>query len=189
MRCARLAFGGHDQIKEDCREARGTSLLETSLQDVRYSLPEQPAVNGIGRLVADYSFVSPVYFRAIGTPIQYGRDISDGDTLGTEPVAIINSAVAKRYWPGEDPIGKQIGVPLVGIPLRTIVGVVGDIKQVSFREEPAPKVFVPHSQDENIVEFPMQSMQYAVRTKGDSPCYVPARKAMNVNPVVALRYE
>ena len=132
-------------------------------------IPEQPAVNGIGRLVADYSFVSPGYFRAIGTPIQYGRDIGDGDTLSTEPVAIINSAMAKRYWPQEDPIGKQIGVPLVGIPLRTIVGVVGDIKQVSLREEPAPKVFVPYSQDENIVEFPMQSMQYAVRTKGDSP--------------------
>jgi predicted permease len=129
---------------------------------------EQPDVNGNGRLVANYSFVSPGYFRTVGAPLLHGRDISDRDTPATEPVAIINSAMAKKYWPGENPIGKQIGVPLPGIPLRTIVGVVGDIKQVSLREEPAPKVFVPYTQDENLVEFPMQSMEYAVRTRGDS---------------------
>ena len=132
-------------------------------------IPEQPSVNGTGRLVADYSFVSPGYFSTIATPIEHGRDIGDGDTLNTEPVAIINSAMARKYWPHEDPIGKQIGVPLVGMPLRTIVGVVGDIKQLSLREEPAPKMFVPYTQDENIAEFPIQSMQYAVRTKGDPP--------------------
>jgi putative ABC transport system permease protein len=131
-------------------------------------IPEQPTVNGNGRLVANYSFVSPGYFKTIGAFLLHGRDISDRDTQGSEPVAIINSAMAKKYWPAANPIGKQIGVPLPGIPLRTIVGVVGDIKQVSLREEPGPKVFVPYTQDENIVEFPMQSMEYAIRTRGDS---------------------
>lgn len=132
-------------------------------------IPEHPEVNGNGRLVANDSFVSPGYFHTVRAPILYGRDISDRDTLATEPVAIINSAMARQYWPGENPIGQHIGIPLPGIPLRTIVGVVGDIKQVSLRERPTPKVFAPYSQDENIVEFPMESMQYAIRTKGDSP--------------------
>jgi predicted permease len=131
-------------------------------------IPEHPTVNGTGRLVADYSFVSPGYFQTIGTPLERGRDINERDTLKTTPVAIINSALARKYFPGEDPIGKQAGVPLVGLPLRTIVGVVADIKQVSLREETAPKVFVPYTQDENIAEFPMPSMQYAIRAQGDS---------------------
>jgi predicted permease len=135
-------------------------------------IPEEPTVNGSGRLVANYSFVSPGYFKTVGAPLVQGRDISERDTADTEPVAVINSAMARKYWPGEDPIGKQIGVPLPGIPLRTIVGVVGNIKQVSLREEPAPKVFVPYTQDENLVEFPMQSMEYAVRTRGDSSSIV-----------------
>jgi predicted permease len=130
-------------------------------------IPEHPRVNGTGRLIADYSFVSPGYFSTIATPLERGRDFNNEDSLNTEPVAIINSAMARKYWPGEDPIGKQAGVPLAGLPLRTIVGVVGDIKQLSLREEPAPKMFVPYTQDEDIAEFPIQSMQYAVRTKGN----------------------
>jgi len=126
--------------------------------------PPQP---GSSAPFANYLFVSPHYFATIGTPLQRGRDIADGDTLSTTPVTIINSAMAKKYWPGQDPVGKQLGVGWTRIPVRTIVAVVADIKQVSLREEPAPTMFVPYTQNE-MKTFPnMQALQYAVRAKGD----------------------
>ena len=126
--------------------------------------PPQP---GSPTLFVNYLFVSPNYFATIGTPLYRGRDIADGDTLTTMPVTIINSAMARKYWPGEDPVGKHVGVGWTKIPLRTIIGVVADIKQVSLREDPIPAMFVPYTQNE-IKTYPnMQAMQYAVRAKGD----------------------
>jgi predicted permease len=126
--------------------------------------PPQP---GSPAPFANYLFVSPHYFATIGTPLQRGRDITDGDILGSAPVTIINSAMAKKYWPGQDPVGKQVGVGLTKIPVRTIVGVAADIKQVSLREDPAPTMFVPYTQNE-MKTFPnMQALQYAVRAQGD----------------------
>jgi hypothetical protein len=99
--------------------------------------------------------------------LQHGRDIADGDILTAMPVTIINSAMAKKYWPGEDPIGKQVGVGMRRIPARTIVGVVADIKQVSLREVPDPAMYVPYTQNEIKTWPDMQAMQYAILTKAD----------------------
>jgi predicted permease len=130
-------------------------------------IPEHPTTDPAQSPIANYLFVSPGYFATIGAPLQRGRDITDGDILTAMPIAIINSAMAKKYWPGEDPIGKQVGVGLTRIPARTIVGVVADIKQVSLREAPAPAMFVPYTQNEMKTWPSMQAMQYAVRTTAD----------------------
>ena len=116
---------------------------------------------------ANYLFVSPDYFAAIGAPLQHGRDIAAGDILTTQPVTVINEAMAKKFWPGQNPVGKQVGVGMKRIPLRTIVGVVADIKQASLREVPEPAMYVPYTQNEIKTWPDMQSMQYAVRTKAD----------------------
>lgn len=129
---------------------------------------------------ANYSFISPGYFRAIGAALQRGRDFADADTLAGVPVTIINSAMAKKFWPGEDPIGKQVGVGLKRIPVRTIVGVVADVKQTSLRDEPVPQMFVPYTQNEIKVWPSMQTMQYAVRTQSDPSAMAGSvRKAVN----------
>jgi predicted permease len=128
---------------------------------------------------ANYMFASPGYFRTIGTPLQRGREIADGDILDSMPVAIINSTMAKKYWPGQDPIGKQVGVGLTIYPVRTIVGVVADAKQVSLREVPDPTMFVPYTQNEIRTWPDMQSMQYAIRVQGD-----PASIAASVREAV-----
>ncbi|MGA8553689.1 MAG: ABC transporter permease, partial [Candidatus Acidiferrales bacterium] len=141
--------------------------------------PPQP---GSPTLFVNYLFVSPNYFATIGTPLYRGRDIADGDTLTTMPVTIINSAMARKYWPGEDPVGKHVGVGWTKIPLRTIIGVVADIKQVSLREDPIPAMFVPYTQNE-IKTYPnMQAMQYAVRAEGD-PAHITAGVRQAVNAV------
>jgi predicted permease len=130
-------------------------------------IPEHPTPLGGEPPTANYLFDSPGYFAAIGSPLQGGRDIADGDTLTNLPVTIINSTMAKKFWPGANPIGKQVGVGSTRYPLRTVIGVVPDIKQVSLREVTGPTMYVPYTQSE-IKNWPsMQSMQFAIRTQVD----------------------
>jgi predicted permease len=139
-------------------------------------IQEHPGAND----AANYALVSPGFFTTIGAPLLRGRDITDADDLSTLPVTIINSDMARKYWPGEDPIGKQVGIDFTGAPVRTVVGVVGDIKQTSLREESSPKMFVPYTQVGNIIESnTIRSMQYAVRTMGE-----PASVSENLRPAV-----
>jgi putative ABC transport system permease protein len=96
-------------------------------------MPEHPTTNRSEQPYANYSFASPGYFTTIGTPLLRGRDFSDADTLNSVPVIIITSSMAKKYFHGEDPIGKQVGVATTKIPVRTIVGVIANIKHASLR--------------------------------------------------------
>ncbi len=130
-------------------------------------IPEHVTPPGTEAPWANYSFVSPSYFAAIGTPLLRGRDIADADTLSSMPVTIINSAMAKKFFSGEDPIGKQVGVQTPRYPVRTIIGVVADIKHASLREEPAPEMYVPYTQNEIKIWPSMQAMQFAIRSKSD----------------------
>jgi putative ABC transport system permease protein len=73
--------------------------------------------------------VTPQYFRTMGIPLLRGRWFEEGDQRGAPEVVIINETLARRYWPGEDPIGKSISVADGAIPAtREIVGVVGDTR-------------------------------------------------------------
>lgn len=130
-------------------------------------IPEHPAANPAEQPYANYSFTSPGYFTAIGAPLLRGRDFSGTDALNAPGVTIINNAMANKYFPGEDPIGKQVGVGSTKIPVRTIVGVIGNIKHASLRETPEPEMLVPFTQNEIKVWPAMQTMQFAVRTKID----------------------
>jgi predicted permease len=139
-------------------------------------IQEHPGAND----AANYELVSPGYFTTIRATLLRGRDITDADNLSTLPVTVINSSMARKYWPGEDPIGKHVGIDFPGVPLRTVVGVVGDIKQTSLREEPSPKMFVPYTQIGTQIESnTIRSMQYAVRAVGE-----PASIAENLRPAV-----
>jgi predicted permease len=139
-------------------------------------IQEHPRAND----AANYDLVSPGYFKTIGASLLRGRDITDADNLSTLPVTIINSDMARKYWPGEDPIGKHVGIDFPGAPVRTVVGVVGDIKQTSLREEPSPKMFVPYTQIGTEIESnTIRSMQYAVRATGE-----PASISESLRPAV-----
>jgi len=117
---------------------------------------------------ANYLFATPGYFAAVGTPLLRGRDFTDSDNQDSQHVTIITSAMAQRYWPGQDPIGKQVGVATKRWPLRVIVGVVADTKHQSLGEKPQPEMYVPYTQNEIKVWPNMQTMQVALRTTMDS---------------------
>lgn len=131
-------------------------------------IPGRPHVRTGDEPGANYQFVSPGFFAATGTPLEEGRDVAAGDVLSGQRVTVINRAMAEAYWPGQDPIGKQVGVGMVRIPLRTVIGVVADTKQASLREAPAPEMYVPYTQNEIHTWPSMQTMQYALRLRGGS---------------------
>jgi len=127
-------------------------------------IPGRPPSNAKEQLYAAYTMVSPGYFSAVGTPIVRGRAFLASDTLESMPVTIINSTMARRFWPGQDPIGKQVGPGSIRYPAGTIVGVVADVKHLSLKEEPGPEMYVPFNQK---VWPSLLNMQVALRTKSD----------------------
>ena len=83
-----------------------------------------------------FRVVSPEYFQAMGIPLRRGRLPGPGDRAGGEPVVLINEALAEKYFPGEDPIGRRL-VGTFETPER-IVGVVGNVAEANLTDEPAP---------------------------------------------------
>lgn len=123
----------------------------------------RPAPKPIELPVANYTIVSPTYFSTVGTPLLRGRYFLDSDTESSSRVAVINLAMANRYWPREDPIRKTITIPSARSHLA-IVGVVANQKHISMRENPGPEMYVPYRQN----PWPSMSiMQVAVHTQGD----------------------
>ena len=96
----------------------------------------------------NYSLVTPDFFKTIRVPVVRGREFTARDTREAPPVVIINEAMARRYWPGEDPIGKRLIVTIVpGEQLREIVGIVGDTPNSRWDRAASPRLYAPHAQE------------------------------------------
>jgi predicted permease len=84
------------------------------------------------------------FFRSLGIPIVAGREFRDDvDRAGSAPAVVINESMARRYWPGENAIDRRIDI--AGAP-HTVVGICRDFRTQSFRDAPAPQVYLPLSQ-------------------------------------------
>jgi len=109
--------------------------------------------------------VSPDFFKAIGTPLLRGRFFSIGDGPDGTPVAIINDAMARRSWPGQDPVGRRfkLGPQDSDRPWFTVVGVVADMRRQGLEREPFPQMFV------SLAQNPPRSVDLFIRTSVDDP--------------------
>jgi putative ABC transport system permease protein len=98
---------------------------------------------------AFFRVIGPDYFSAMGIRLVRGNQFSDRDTPDAPGVAIINDAAARKYWPGEDALGKRIkrGRPESKNPWLTITGIVGSANQLSLREETQPEIYLPYLQN------------------------------------------
>ena len=87
--------------------------------------------------------VSADFFKTLGTPLLRGRFFSIGDGPDAPPVAIINDAMARRSWPGRDPVGRRfkLGPRDSDRPWYTVVGVVADMRRQGLEREPVPQMF------------------------------------------------
>jgi predicted permease len=99
-----------------------------------------------GAVHVHQNWVGPKYFATVGLPLLRGRAFDERDTEHGLPVAIITDSIARRYFAGRNPIGRQLSSLAVGQRYDAeIVGVIGDLRSVSLREEPVPMVFYPLS--------------------------------------------
>lgn len=123
----------------------GIWLILTTIED-----PDSPggfvAPDPRDQRNASLRFVTPGFFATMGTPILKGRDVSDADTLETPRVAVVSRSFAREHFPDQDPIGRQF---VVAFAVRTIVGVVGDIRVRGLERESEPQVYMPATQQFN----------------------------------------
>jgi predicted permease len=93
---------------------------------------------------AEFRVVTPGYFRTMRIPLRRGRVFEDNDRLGSQDVVIVNETLARRLWPGADPIGEVLMVSDFGSPApRVVVGVVGDTRHHELSKTPEPEIYRP----------------------------------------------
>ncbi len=119
---------------------------------------------------ASYSVVCPSYFRALGVPVLEGREFTHKDSLGAPSVIVINQAMAREYWPKEDPVGRAIRLGGSDGPRLTVVGVVGDVHNWGLDEKVRSQFFRPYPQ----AGWP--EMSIVVRTKNAPASHTQAIK-------------
>jgi len=94
--------------------------------------------------------VNEDYFRAMRIPLRKGRGIAATDVATSPAVVVVNETTARRYWAGEDPVGRRVGWRVGGPPnpivWREVVGVVADIRHHGLAEPPEPEIYVPYAQ-------------------------------------------
>jgi putative ABC transport system permease protein len=98
--------------------------------------------------MADYVSVSPEYFHVMSIPLLRGRGFSSQDVTSAPRVAIISQSFARIYFPNQDPLGKRLvfGFPPDPDIAREIVGIVGNVRDVSAAQDPGPMMYVPYAQ-------------------------------------------
>jgi predicted permease len=137
--------------------------------DIWYALGVEglaPPAPGERRTVG-FQVVTPGYLRTLGIALRGGRDVTVADREGTERVALVNETTARRYWPGEDAVGKRIRLGGDDAPWLTVIGVVADVRHGGPAQEPRAEAYVPSLQST------FSSLQFAVRTDGEPLSLVP----------------
>jgi putative ABC transport system permease protein len=127
--------------------------------------------------------VTPDYFEVLGIGHVRGERLTERHREGTPDVAVINEAMARRFWPGEDPVGKRLnlGNP-ENTPWVTVIGIVRDTRHSGLDKEPYPQMYGPAAQ------FPRRAMTLVARTSGDPTGLAPAlrRELAAIDPDLPL---
>jgi putative ABC transport system permease protein len=116
--------------------------------------------------------MTPGYCQTMGIALRRGRLLDAHDTAGAPPAVLISESLAKREFPGQDPIGRRVHVGPMNRPWYTVVGVVGDVKQSSLADAQAEAVYMTPAQS----WFADDAMSLVVRARGDAAALLPAIK-------------
>lgn len=150
-----------------------------------FDLEIRPTPPGTSAEVAEFTSVSPEYFRTLNIPLLKGRYFTEQDNENAPPVMVISETMAKRYFPGEDPIGMRLKTGgCTECPWTTIIGVVGDVKNGGLSAEISPAMYCPFTQE----SFGIRMMTLILRTEGDPASLVASvrREVNSVDPDLAL---
>jgi predicted permease len=118
--------------------------------------------------------ITPGLFESLRVPLVDGRLFAPSDGAETQPVAIVNQAMARRFWPNRSPIGARLRQGGTDSVWRTVVGVVADIRNDDADQPPLPYLYVPLAQE------PIRTVSIAIRTAND-----PARLADPLRQAIA----
>jgi predicted permease len=136
--------------------------------------------------------VMPGYFRLLRIPLLEGRTFRETDTERSEPVVVVSAATARKFWPGQDPIGKHIRPVWANEPWRTVVGVVSDVYQYNLANRfPAGvdgAIYMPYPQAVNIRRQLPIAMTLLIRTnlKASDLAHELRKLVASVNPNVPV---
>jgi putative ABC transport system permease protein len=118
-----------------------------------------------------HDVVTTDYFQTLGIPLLAGRTFNELDRPGTVPVAIVNQAFVRQYFPGQNPIGKHVGRRTSPGVWGEIIGVVGNVRQLGPSQAASPEVYTAYQQE------PEGDVNLAVRTDRDPLALVAPVKA------------
>jgi putative ABC transport system permease protein len=132
------------------------------------NLPDHPFEPG-REPVAQTAAVTPGYFAAMGIPLRRGRDFGRDEHLGAPTAAIVNETFARRFFPGEEAIGRRVSAMRIPeMQNMTIVGVVGDTRRGGMLMDFTPELYVPYAQ------FPQANATLVVRGRNVDPTLLSA---------------
>jgi putative ABC transport system permease protein len=139
-------------------------FIDALPNSTNFTLEGKPPVPTAEQIETPVDTVTPSYFRTMGIALLRGREFTEQDGLESQPVAIINDTFARRFWPGEDPLGQRykFGDSTSNAPWMTVVGVVGDMRRTGLDVDVRCETFLPYTQ-RRFVGF----LSLVVRAKSD----------------------
>ncbi len=131
-----------------------------------FDMEEHPLPDG-QQPGAPVRMIGTDYFKTMGIPLRQGRVFDETDQFESQPTVIVNERFANKFFPGQDVIGKRIkpgmGADESGEKMREIVGVVGNVKHLSLKNDDSPEMYLPRTQ------IPFGTMSLVVKTNVSNP--------------------
>jgi predicted permease len=162
----------YKQLQEQVRSLPGVEAVaianQLPLSDVaaNSSFDVEGRPSGTDINVADSQIISPDYFRAMGIVLVRGRFLREADTKPTPTSVIVNQTLARKVWPGENPIGKRIRLKAEA-PWLSVIGVVTDIKNHGSNVATKPEIYFLHTDQPSGLWADFRSMTLVVRTASE----------------------
>jgi predicted permease len=120
---------------------------------------------------ASLRFITPGFFSTLKIPLLAGRNTNESDESEKPFVAVVSESLARRYWPGQNPLGRHFNFALFD---RTIVGVVGDIHVRGIERNSEPQVYLPYQQGPDVALIFYESQDLVIHASGNPRLLLPA---------------
>jgi len=152
-------------------ETRGAALAGQAMPTANHFAADMMPDSAAGRWtrLIDYDEVSDGYFKLLRIPVVAGRDVLPEDDSRSRPVAVVNQAAARLFWPGQNPVGRRLKIRLLETTDREVVGVVADARYLPLGDPQAalPVVFLP------LFQNAPQVVAIHALTRGDPKSFIP----------------
>jgi putative ABC transport system permease protein len=168
----------------DGAAATTTLFLSATPRSGIFSIEGRPDPRPEDLVEVPIDAVTEGFFRVLDVPLRAGRFFDQRDGPDSPPTVIVNDLLARRFFPGEDPLGKRIkyGDSGSSAPWMTIVGVVADTRRTGFDAAVRPETYLPHAQN------PSRTLELVVRTRSSPDAVVPELRAIlrSLDPAIPL---